>query len=768
MSATLQTADRALQVLLQFRTQAEGLTVTEIAGRLGLHRSTASRLVSTMEARGFLERDAVGKRLRLGPEVARIGRIALAGRELVTVAAPILDELAAETGETVTLAVPAGREVMTVAQADGSYFVSSGKWVGIRTPLHCAADGKVLLAFDGARANGARLTKRTKRTIVDSEALARELRAIRRRGFALAESELEEGLVGLAVPVWDDGSCIAALCVSGPEYRLHRKAARELAPSCVVRAQELARSLGPQADEPPVEAVAAGGGRPPNVVLIMVDQLAAGWLPAYGHPVVQAPNITSLAHEGVVFESAYCASPLCAPSRAALLTGRLPSHTEVFDNAAELRASLPTIAHHLRAAGYATCLAGKMHFVGPDQLHGFEERLTTDVYPADLGWTPDWSLPVGEHLPWYHTMESVLSPGVCAASLQLDYDDEVAFRAVRRIFDFARARYRRARSFWSRPSAIPTTPGRSAAGTGSATSRRRSTGPPCPALAADEADPHSRRLREMIGIDEAALSEEQLRAARHGYYAAISYVDERIGEVLAALRDAGLDGDTVVALTADHGEMLGERGLWYKMSFFEPSARVPLIVSAPGRIAPGRRADPVSLLDLAPTLLELAAPGAADELARDMDGSSLAPLLDDPTAEGPAEVLGEYLAEGVTSPAVMIRRGPHKFIRCDGDPDQLYDLAEDPHELVNLAGRGSHADLHQAFDEAVAARWDMPGLTERVRESQRERRLVTAALAAGRNTPWDYQPLVDASSQYVRGRGSLDQRHRRARLETPR
>ncbi len=510
----------------------------------------------------------------------------------------------------------------------------------------------------------------------------------------------------------------------------------------------------------------ASGGRP-NVVLIMLDQLAAGWLPAYGHPVVQAPNITSLADEGVVFESAYCASPLCAPSRAALLTGRLPSHTEVFDNAAELRASLPTIAHHLRAAGYATCLAGKMHFVGPDQLHGFEERLTTDVYPADLGWTPDWSLPVDEHLPWYHTMESVLSPGVCAASLQLDYDDEVAFRAVRRIFDFARADtgepfflvvsfshphdpWEVRRRHWERYE------------------QEAIDGPAVPALAADEADPHSRRLRDMIGIDEAALSEEQLRAARHGYYAAISYVDERIGEVLAALRDAGLDGDTVVALTADHGEMLGERGLWYKMSFFEPSARVPLIVSAPGRIAPGRRADPVSLLDLAPTLLELAAPGAADELARDMDGSSLAPLLDDPTAEGPAEVLGEYLAEGLTSPAVMIRRGPHKFIRCDGDPDQLYDLAEDPHELVNLAGRGSHADLHQAFDEAVAARWDMPGLTERVRESQRERRLVTAALAAGRNTPWDFQPLVDASSQYVRGRGSLDQRHRRARLETPR
>ena len=152
--------------------------------------------------------------------------------------------------------------------------------------------------------------------------------------------------------------------------------------------------------------------RRPNILLIMVDQLAAGWLPAYGHSVVQAPNLTKMAHEGVVFESAYCPSPLCSPSRASLLTGKLPSRTGVFDNAAELAASTPTVAHRLRALGYATCLAGKMHFVGPDQLHGFEERLTTDIYPAGLTWTPDWRRSVGEPLDWYHTMESVLSPGV--------------------------------------------------------------------------------------------------------------------------------------------------------------------------------------------------------------------------------------------------------------------------------------------------------------------------------------------------------------------
>jgi DNA-binding IclR family transcriptional regulator len=242
-SATLQTADRALQVLQQFRTPGETLTVGELAARLGLHRSTASRLVSTIEARGFLER-AAGQRLRLGPEAARLGRIAVSGRDLLAIAKPIMDRLAAETGEAVTLAVPAGEEVLTVAESDGPRFVSSGNWVGVQTPLHCAADGKVLLAFDAAASGGAALAGLTRRTITDPSALARELEAVRRRGFAVARGELEKGLHGLAVPVWDGGSCIAALCVSGPEYRLHGKFERGLAPLCVRAAAELERALG--------------------------------------------------------------------------------------------------------------------------------------------------------------------------------------------------------------------------------------------------------------------------------------------------------------------------------------------------------------------------------------------------------------------------------------------------------------------------------------------------------------------------------------------
>ncbi|MEA2284925.1 MAG: choline-sulfatase [Solirubrobacteraceae bacterium] len=503
----------------------------------------------------------------------------------------------------------------------------------------------------------------------------------------------------------------------------------------------------------------------PNVLLIMVDQLAAAWLPAYGQPVVQAPNITALARAGVTFEAAYCGSPLCAPSRSALLTGRLPSATEVYDNAAELRASLPTVAHHLRAEGYATCLAGKMHFVGPDQLHGFEERVTTDVYPAGLDWTPDWRVGAGERLPWYHTMESVLRPGVSVASMQVDYDDEVAFHAVRTLYDLARGGadpffltvsfssphdpWEIPARHWDRydPAAIPL--------------------PAVPPIPFDEADPHSRRLRAMYGVDDAQLTEEQVRRARHGYFAAISYVDERIGDVLGALREAGHEDDTIVVFTADHGEMLGERGLWYKMAFFEEAARVPLIVRAPGRLAAGRRiASPVSQLDLAPTLVELCAGAAVDVDATcaGMDGTSLAPLLRE-DGERPGDVVAEYLAEGVTAPAVMVRRGPMKYIACPGDPEQLYDLAADPRELHDLAAQDGATSRCAPFREAVAARWDLADIEARVLESQRLRRQVVRALGRGRHAAWDFQPHVDASMQYVRSRTDLYDLQRRARLD---
>jgi choline-sulfatase len=495
----------------------------------------------------------------------------------------------------------------------------------------------------------------------------------------------------------------------------------------------------------------------PNILLVMADQLAAAHLPAYGNAVVQAPRLSALANEGVVFERPYCASPLCAPSRFALLTGRRPSSIGAYDNAAELPAATPTIAHVLRAAGYETTLAGKMHFVGPDQLHGFEERLTTDVYPSGFDWTPDWTLPEGERLEWYHNTTSLLSATVAEAALQTDYDDEVCFRAVQKIRDLSLGPRERpfflAVSFtnphdpWEMRQRYWDLYEESAIGL-----------PAVDVLPRAEADAHSLRLRDMIGLDRRPLSEQEVRRARHGYYAAVSYLDERVGEVLDALGATGLDRDTLVVFTADHGELLGERGLWYKMSFLEGSARVPLIVRGPG-LAARRIEGPVSQLDLAPTLAEWA---GADSRGAEFEGTSLAEVLAG-TSAGPAEVLGEYLAEGVQAPAVMIRRGAHKYVRCPGDPDLLYDLDADPLELRNLADDAASAGLVAGFRAESDERWNLRELERRVLESQRARRLVARALASGSYAPWDFQPYSDASLLYVRSEAARAERPGRSR-----
>ncbi len=462
-----------------------------------------------------------------------------------------------------------------------------------------------------------------------------------------------------------------------------------------------------------------------------------------------------LARDGVVFDSAYCASPLCSPSRASLMSGLLPSRTRVYDNAAEFAADVPTFAHHLRLRGYRTILSGKMHFCGPEQLHGFEERLTTDIYPADYGWTPDWDHP-NDRPSWYHNMNSVAEAGVCIRTNQLDFDDEVAFASERAIYDIARANERRpfllVASFTHPhdPFAVP---------------KRywdlyRETDIPLPSPPPDALDPHSRRLRHVCAIDAEPVTEAQVRAARRAYFGAIAYFDDNLGRLMAALRASGLAEDTIVILTSDHGEMLGERGLWYKMSFFEGACRVPLVVASPGRFAPRRVGASVSLLDLLPTLVDFS--GADAGALGAIDGRSLAPhLIGRP---GHDEAVGEYLAEGAIAPMVMIRRGALKFIHAPPDPDQLYDLTSHASERDNLAADPAHSEAVAAFRDEVARRWRLDALDAEVRASQRRRRLVAAALTTGKSSPWDFQPIRDASRQYIRSGMDLDDLEARARF----
>ena len=501
----------------------------------------------------------------------------------------------------------------------------------------------------------------------------------------------------------------------------------------------------------------------PNIVILMADQLTASALKTYGNKVSLTPNIDKLADEGVVFESAYCNSPLCAPSRAALMTGQFISRNAVYDNAAEFHADSPTLCHYLREQGYRTWLSGKMHFCGPDQLHGFDERLTTDIYPADFGWTPDWQRPE-RRLDWYHNMSSVLEAGECVRTNQLDFDDEALFLARQRLYDAAR-----------RPEEQPfmlllslTHPHDPFAIPRRYLERFNDADIDLPQTRREdvEDDAHSARLRAMYQLEEGLLSDEHIRRARHAYYGALAYVDDCFGEMIATLQETGLAENTVVLVVADHGEMLGERDLWYKMTFFENAVHIPFIVHNPARFAPRRIAQSVSLVDLLPTLIELASgeEGNARAIAP-LDGHSLVPHLRGET--GPDGVYSEYLAEGALGPMLMIRHGPWKYIYSFSDAPQLFHLHNDPHERVNLAAEKAYQQVAAAFAAEADAHWDVAGLREQVLASQ-QRRLFLTRIAGQHAIPeWDFQPHQAASQRYIRNHQTLDEQETFARYPRP-
>ncbi|GLT09612.1 choline-sulfatase [Sulfitobacter porphyrae] len=487
----------------------------------------------------------------------------------------------------------------------------------------------------------------------------------------------------------------------------------------------------------------------PNILILMVDQLNGTLFPDGPADWLHAPNLKRLAARATRFRNAYTASPLCAPGRAAFMSGQLPSATGIYDNAAEFASSIPTYAHHLRRAGYQTCLSGKMHFVGPDQLHGFEQRLTTDIYPADFGWTPDYRKP-GERIDWwYHNMGSVTGAGVAETSNQMEYDDEVAYNAVRQIYEYARGGDDRP---WCLTASFthPHDP---------YVARRKywdlyedceHLQPQVPAMDYADHDPHSQRIFDANNWREFDITEEDIRRSRRAYFANISYLDDKIGEILQTLEDTRQEA--IVVFVSDHGDMLGERGLWFKMSFFEGSSRVPLMIAAP-QMAPGLQTTPVSNIDICPTLCDLAGV-SMEEVMPWTTGTSLVPMGQGVARTDPVAM--EYAAEATQSPMVALRQGRWKYTNCAIDPEQLFDLDADPHELANLTEDPAHAETLENFRIEAAGRWDLEAFDADVRKSQARRWVVYEALREGGYYPWDYQPLRNASEQYMRNHMDLN------------
>ena len=452
----------------------------------------------------------------------------------------------------------------------------------------------------------------------------------------------------------------------------------------------------------------------PNLLYIHSDQHNAAVTGCYGDGHVNTPNLDRLAREGALFSANYCCSPICVPSRMAMLSGRHPWQNEVWSNNHVLNSGVPTLAHSMGLAGYRPALIGRMHSLGPDQLRGYCERLVGDHSPNFPG-IPDASRGA-LHRTAGPDRVSIQQAGAGQSGYEV-HDEAVTAAAV----DWLnRLGVRRRAGVDDEPFSLsvgfmlPHPP---------YVARRAdyeryvdSLPPPRkPREYEDETHPYLRRWREMTGLTDTVAAEA--RRSRAAYWGLVERTDAMIGQILAALAANDLERDTLVVYTSDHGDMVGEHGLWWKHVFYEESARVPLIMAWPGRIPAGQRCERVvSALDVTATMLDAldapALPGSP--------GRSLLPLLQ-PEGGSVAwddEAFSEYCADKYTPDDEcqirMLRQGDWKLVYYHGYPPQLFNLKEDPDELVDRSADPGCQKVLGELRARVLRDWRPERISERM------------------------------------------------------
>lgn len=485
----------------------------------------------------------------------------------------------------------------------------------------------------------------------------------------------------------------------------------------------------------------------PNILVIFADQVVPFMTSPYGDPVALTPNLARLAQEGVRFDAAYTSVPLCSPARAAFMTGTDASRLGCFDNASIMPSDVPTLGHYLSIEGYDTVLSGKMHFIGPDQVHGFARRLTTDVFPAGVDWVPspdaDGRFPAGGHARHYVAPD----PGVRSWTKFMAYDEETQFRALEYLRERGRLQppeplcmvvsyhhphdpFHVSQEMWDLYDQVDI---------------------PIPQYPDDLGSSYSAMDRwaneahETMNYD--LGDPDSLRALRRAYYASLSYIDRKVGELFQALADSGELENTLVVFTSDHGDMLAERRMVQKRCFYEWSVRIPLLMRFPkAQYAGLSLSQPVSLIDVLPTLLDFA--GVPAEARIPMDGKSLLPMISGDDAREWA-VFSEYHLEKVRAPCFMVRHGRYKYIYIHGYGSQLFDLDTDPGEWVDLSGNLEHSQQQAQLHALLLERFDPDRLAAEGAASLRRREIVKRAMQVN-DTHWDFTPIFDATRQYVR------------------
>ncbi|MEE3259537.1 MAG: sulfatase-like hydrolase/transferase [Candidatus Latescibacterota bacterium] len=446
----------------------------------------------------------------------------------------------------------------------------------------------------------------------------------------------------------------------------------------------------------------------PNILFIISDQHSKYHLGCYGDPLVRTPHLDRLAAEGMRLTNTYTAAPVCVPARMAFMTGRHPSKTEVWTNGHILNSAVPTWAHAVGAAGYETALIGRMHFVGPDQRHGFAKR------------------PIGEysaHHPGANRLGGPMFKDIPAST-------SGQIRAAVEIAGYGRTTYQafdeqvaEAGVAYLREKARGGSPFATVAGF---------VLPHCPFFAPKELFDHyyarvdvpELTAAELAGEPEAIkrfkqtrqidrpLPEERIRVARAAYLGLCEYFDAQVGRLLDALDETGLAANTLVIYLSDHGEMAGEHGCWWKSNYYEGSVGVPLIARWPGVIAAGAVDDTLcSLLDLGPLAIEL----AGGEPLPAADGHSLWPVLQgraDPAR--PDAIFSELGPMRGEPPSRMIRQERWKLYQYGDDmPPALFDLAADPGEWRDLGMDGDCAVVREGLLTRLYRDWDPARVTQR-------------------------------------------------------
>ncbi len=438
----------------------------------------------------------------------------------------------------------------------------------------------------------------------------------------------------------------------------------------------------------------------PNIVLIMSDQHNPHVMGCAGDPYAQTPNLDRMAAGGVRFSSSYCAGPLCVPSRLTFLTSRYPSDIEAWVNSAALPSHTPTFAHQLTLAGYETTLCGRMHFIDADQNHGFQRRLVGDVSGAMRGAGSEmfegiWNA-AGCGQNHGSLMDDAVGPGTATYEV---YDRAVTARACREIREYADRG-------GDQPFCmvvgmlLPHNPYVCQ----KALFEQYMDILPAPVLGAPP-DEHPAVGSLRATRDTGSITLEEARLARAAYYGLVTVLDENIGAIMNTLDATSLAENTVFIYVSDHGDLNGEHGMWWKESFYEGAASVPMLWSWPAAFRAGAHVDAVtSLLDIGPTLAELA--GA--EPLPERHGSSLTGLLypDGDTSAWPGAAFAETCALG-QRPARMIRADRWKLNAYHGYPDcQLFDMQADPAEMHDLGRDPAYADIRRELLERVMDGWD--------------------------------------------------------------